>query len=83
MMNRSKHTSRGPKWTALALAAGVLMSLGSPVVAVSAAAEEPGLHRPVPVTHGDCKNANSGLHNGYNCVPAEEGGSVEEGGGFT
>jgi hypothetical protein len=74
MMNRSTHTSRARKRTALALAAGVLMSLGSPVVATSAAAEESGLHRPVPVTHGDCKNANSGLHNGYDCVAVEEGG---------
>ena len=77
MMNRSTRTSRGPKRAALVLVAGVLMSLGSPAIAVSAAAEEPGLHRPVPITHGDCKNANSGLHNGYNCEPVEEeGGGV-------
>jgi hypothetical protein len=76
MMNRSTQGSRTSKRTALALAVGVLMSLGSPVVAISAAAEDPGLHRLVPATHGDCKNANSGLHNGYDCAVVEEGGGT-------
>jgi hypothetical protein len=79
MTHRSTTGSRFSKRTALALAAGVLMSLGSPVVAASSAAEEHGLHRQVPATFGDCKNDNAGVHNGYDCptvVAEEEGGGA-------
>jgi hypothetical protein len=46
--------------------------LGSPWVAVSAAAEEqPGADKPRPATFGDCKHENAGVHNGYDCEPEE------------
>jgi hypothetical protein len=82
MTHRSRTGRRFSKRTALALVAGALMSLGSPVVAASSAAEQHGRHRPVPATFGDCKNANSGVHNGYDCQVVvveeqeEEGGDV-------
>jgi hypothetical protein len=54
-----------------------LMSLGGPWVAISSA-EAGGADKPVPATFGDCKHENAGVHNGYDCEPAEE---EEEGGG--
>ena len=44
-----------------------LLSAGSPLVATSAASSAGGADKPVSATHGDCKNANAGVHNGYDC----------------
>jgi hypothetical protein len=50
------------------LAASALLVVGAPVAVSSAA----GLHRPVGAGFGDCKNDNSGQHNGYDCpVPTD------------
>ena len=73
MMHRSTAGNRFPRRVALALVAGALMSVGSPVIAVSSASEGNGPHREVPAGFGDCKNHNSGLHNGYDCQVAESG----------
>jgi hypothetical protein len=76
MTHRSTADNRFSKRAALALVAGTLMSLsvGSPAIAASSAAEGDGLHRQVSAGFGDCKNDNSGLHNGYDCV--ESGGGL-------
>jgi hypothetical protein len=73
MTRRSTAGNRFPKRLALALAAGALMTAGSPAIAVSSAAEGNGPHREVQAGFGDCKNHNSGLHNGYDCPVAEIG----------
>jgi hypothetical protein len=39
------------------------------LVAVSSASNAGGDDRSVPATFGDCKNDNSGVHNGYDCTP--------------
>ena len=51
-----------------------LLSLGSPWVASSSASNAGGAHKPRPMTFGDCKNSNAGIHNGYDCeeAPVEE-----------
>jgi hypothetical protein len=36
-------------------------------VATSAASNAGGADKPVSATHGDCKNINGGVHNGYDC----------------
>jgi hypothetical protein len=59
---------------ALVLATSVLLSLGSPFVAVSSASDAGGAQRPVSSGFGDCKNDNSGLHLGYVCDPTDGGG---------
>jgi hypothetical protein len=56
---------------ALAIVACALTSVGSPAIAVSSASNAGGAHRPVSATFGDCKNSNSGLHNGYVCEADE------------
>ncbi len=57
-----------------------LLSLGSPWVASSSASNAGGAHKPRPMTFGDCKNSNAGVHNGYDCVavPAEEEAPTEQ-----
>jgi hypothetical protein len=49
-----------------------LLSLGSPWVATSAASNAGGADKPKPNTFGDCKNSNTGVHNGYDCEEEEE-----------
>ncbi len=73
MQHSSRTDSRLATRMALALVAGALMSVsvGATARAAGSESEGPGLHRPVPVTHGDCKNHNSGVHNGYDCTEPE------------
>ena len=73
MMHRSTAGNRFSRRAALALVAGALMTVGSPGIAVSSASEGNGPHREVQAGFGDCKNHNSGLHNGYDCPVAESG----------
>jgi len=63
--------TREAKRGALAFLAVVLLGAGSPLVATSAASNAGGADKPVSATHGDCKNINGGVHNGYDC-PAPE-----------
>jgi hypothetical protein len=56
---------------ALAFLAVALLSAGSPFVATSSASNAGGADKPVSANHGDCKNINGGVHNGYDC-PAPE-----------
>jgi hypothetical protein len=73
MTHRSTAGNRFSKRMALALVASALMTVGSPAIAASSASEGDGLHRQVQAGFGDCKNDNSGLHNGYDC-PVSGGG---------
>ena len=68
MTHRSKAGNRFSKRVALALAVVVsaLMTVGSPAMA-SSAFEWVGETRVALHSFGDCKNENSGLHNGYHC----------------
>lgn len=50
-----------------------VVALGSPWVANSPA-QTGGADKPRPVTFGDCKNQNAGLHNGYDCEEPSSGG---------
>jgi hypothetical protein len=52
----------------VSLAASACLIVGSPFVGVSSAAT--GAHKPVSASFGDCKNNNSGKHNGYDCPVA-------------
>jgi hypothetical protein len=55
-----------------ALAALVtLLSIASPWAASSMASNGGGADKARPATFGDCKHANSGVHNGYDCEEAE------------
>ncbi len=82
MTTRSTAISRFHRRTALAVMAGVMMSMSAvaPAMAASSASEGRGLHREVPASFGDCKNENSGVHNGYDCPAAEVPTAGEEGG---
>ena len=75
MMHRSTTGSRRAKRVLVSLAASACLIVGSPFVGVSSAASGGGAHNPVSATHGDCKNSNSGKHNGYDCptVTADPG----------
>jgi hypothetical protein len=64
------------KGTALAFVASAFLSLGSPLVAVSSAADAGGAQRQVSADFGDCKNDNSGLHLGYVCPSTDGGGTT-------
>jgi hypothetical protein len=75
MTHRSTAGSRFSKRIALAVVAVTMMTVGSPAIAASSASQAGGLHRQVPAGFGDCKNHNSGLHNGYEC-PDVDGGIV-------
>ena len=62
------------KRVAVAILAAVLMTIGSPFVAVSSAtAGSPGAGKYMGPTHGDCKNHNSGHHYGYVCAEPSSG----------
>ena len=69
MMHRSTTGSRTAKRVLVSLAASACLIVGSPFVGVSSAATG-GAHKPVSATFGDCKNNNSGKHNGYDCPSA-------------
>jgi hypothetical protein len=63
--------TRARRRTAAALGITILASaasLASPWVA-SGTAQPGGADKPRPATFGDCKNANEGVHNGYDCEP--------------
>jgi len=51
----------------VSLAASACLIAGSPFVGVSSAASGGGAHKAVSASFGDCRNDNSGKHNGYNC----------------
>ena len=72
MSHRSPAAIR-PRKVTLALMAGAVLCLGSPLVAVSSASNAGGAQRPVSAGFGDCKNDNSGLHNGYVCATTDDG----------
>jgi hypothetical protein len=63
-----------PRKVAVALVAGAVLCLGSPLAAVSSASNAGGAERPVSAGFGDCKNDNSGLHLGYVCETTDGGG---------
>jgi|GEM_PF-5552676 len=42
-------------------------ALAFPLAGSSAASSAGGADKPRPATFGDCKNANAGVHNGYDC----------------
>ena len=70
MMHRSTTGSRRANRVLVSLAASACLIVGSPFVGVSSAATGGGAHKPVSASFGDCKNDNSGKHNGYNCPTA-------------
>jgi hypothetical protein len=61
-----------------AVLASAFMIVGGPVAA-SSAASGGGAHKQVSATFGDCKNDNSGKHNGYDC-PSDAGSGTSTGG---
>ena len=73
MTHRSTAANRFSRRAALALVAGALMTVGYPAIAVSSASEGNGPHREVQAGFGDCKNHNSGVHNGYDCEEFDGG----------
>jgi hypothetical protein len=78
MIHRYTTRSRVAKRVTATLLASAFLIVGSPVAA-SSAASGGGAHKAVSATFGDCKNDNSGKHNGYNC-PTDSGGT--SGGGI-
>jgi hypothetical protein len=82
MMHRSTTGSRRANRVLVSLAASACLIVGSPFVGVSSAATGGGAHKPVSATFGDCKNDNSGKHNGYDCPkPTADPPPVVTGGG--
>ncbi|MEA2475448.1 MAG: hypothetical protein QOE06_3363 [Thermoleophilaceae bacterium] len=73
MTHRSTTASRSAKRVFVSLVAAAMLTVGSPVVATSSAS---GAHKLVDANHGDCKNDNSGKHNGYNCPTPDQGGEI-------
>jgi len=66
-MNNRRLATRDIKRGSLALMAVVFLSASSPLAATAAASNAGGADKPVSATHGDCKNINGGVHNGYDC----------------
>jgi hypothetical protein len=67
------HLARGRRLVLALLVA--MMSIGSIGAATSMASNAGGADKQRPPTFGDCKNANDGVHNGYDCeeqVPLPE-----------
>ena len=82
MMHRSTTGSRRATRVLVSLAASACLIVGSPFVGVSSAAT--GAHKPVSASFGDCKNDNSGKHNGYDCpLPVVDPPIVTTGDGGT
>jgi hypothetical protein len=79
MTHRSTAGSRNAKRVLLSLLASVCLIVGSPVVGASSASSGGGAHKAVSADHGDCKNDNSGKHNGYDCPTdsGDNGGTVD------
>jgi hypothetical protein len=79
MTHRSTAGSRNAKRVLLSLLASVCLIVGSPVVGASSASSGGGAHKAVSADHGDCKNDNSGKHNGYDCPTdsGDGGGTVD------
>lgn len=75
MSHRSIARIATRKGTALALVASAALYVGSPLVAVSSA-DAGGAQTPVSAGFGDCKNANTGSHNGYVCPTDTQNTSV-------
>jgi hypothetical protein len=75
MIHRSNPGSRTARRVTASLLISAFLIVGSPVAASSAASG--GAHKPVSATFGDCKNNNSGKHNGYDCP---KGSGSETGG---
>jgi hypothetical protein len=78
MIHRDTPRSRVAKRVAATVLASAFIVVGSPVAA-SSAASGGGAHRAVSATFGDCKNDNSGKHNGYDC-PTDSGSGTSGGG---
>ena len=84
MMMQRSIGSRRAKRVFVSLAASACLIAGSPFVGVSSAANGPGAHKPVSASFGDCKNNNSGKHNGYDCpTPVADPGPVDNTGAGT
>jgi len=81
MNNRSTAGVMPFKRVAAAVLASALLTVGFPGVATSSAAS-PGAHNAVSAGFGDCKNDNSGKHNGYDC-PSSVGNDGGSNGGST
>jgi hypothetical protein len=78
MIHRSTTPGRAAKRVTTCLLASAFLIVGSPVAA-SSAASGGGTHRSVSATFGDCKNDNSGKHNGYDCPESSGSGSSSGG----
>jgi hypothetical protein len=74
MIHRSTPRSRVAKRVTATLLASAFLIVGSPVAA-SSAASGGGAHKSVSASFGDCKNDNSGKHNGYDCPVGSGSGS--------
>ena len=75
-MNHRLLATRGIRRGALAFMTVALLSAGSPLAASAAASNAGGADKAVSATHGDCKNSNGGVHNGYDCPPDTTNGGV-------
>jgi hypothetical protein len=73
MIHRPTPRGRVAKRVVAALLASAFLIVGSPVAASSAASG--GAHRSVSASFGDCKNDNSGKHNGYDCPQSSGSGT--------
>jgi hypothetical protein len=67
MNRRLPLATREIKRGTLAFLVVALLGASSPLVATSAASNAGVADKPVSATHGDCKNINGGVHNGYDC----------------
>lgn len=75
MIHNANAGSRTAKRVTGALLVSVFLIVGSPVAASSAATGD-GAHRSVSASFGDCKNDNSGKHNGYDCPTSGSGPGI-------
>lgn len=75
MIHRSTAGSRTAKRVTASLLVSAFLIVGSPVAASSAAGGG-GAHRSVSATFGDCKNDNSGKHNGFDCPTSTSGPGI-------
>lgn len=77
MIHYSTTRSRVAKRVTACLLASAFLIVGSPVAA-SSAASGGGASRSVSATFGDCKNDNSGKHNGYDCPQSSGSGTTTD-----
>jgi hypothetical protein len=73
-MTHRSSARRRSKRILLAFLASALLPFGSPFMANSSADTGNGAHRNVSANFGDCKNENTGVHNGYDCPVSSGGG---------